>query len=192
MRSALFSVILVCFGILFLGAFGLGAREVRLSANTFFSNGDLIQEWYWLRDPGFKQIAEWVFTNVPPGEEDLVLDWEVLATDRVNGPRGVDAHFFIPYGIPPLQGRGGLIVGVQEVFLPNVSPPHDPVGYLCQGRIAIPREGLENASAVWIQAHRSPYPENPQRGTPSRVHIAFNEKSVTLLVGGMVTSGGER
>lgn len=83
-------------------------------------------------------------------------------------------------------------MGVQEVFLPNVSPPHDPVGYLCQGRITIPREHLENASAVWIRAHRSLYPENPQRGTPSRVHIAFNEKSIVLLVGGMVTGGGER
>ncbi len=189
MRSVPFLVILVCFGVLFLSAFGLGAQEVRLSASTFSSNGDLIQGWYWLRDPEFKQIAEWVFTSVPPGEEDLVLDWEVLATDRVNGPRGVDAHFFISYGIPPLQGRGGLIVGVQEVFLPNVSPPHDPVGYLCRGRITIPREHLENASSVWIRAHRTPHPENPQRETPSRVHVAFNEKSVVLLVGGTVTGG---
>lgn len=68
MRSMPFLVILVCFGILFLGTFGLGAREVRLSASTFFSNGNLIRGWYWLRDQGFKQIAEWVFTNVPPGE----------------------------------------------------------------------------------------------------------------------------
>lgn len=60
MRSLPFLVILVCFGVLFLGAFGLGAHEVRLSASTFSSNGDLIQGWYWLRDPEFKQIAEWV------------------------------------------------------------------------------------------------------------------------------------
>ncbi|MEN3186558.1 MAG: hypothetical protein ABDK94_08675 [Atribacterota bacterium] len=82
-------------------------------------------------------------------------------------------------------------MGVQEVFLPNFSPPHDPVGYFCQGRITIPREGLDNAFSIWIRVHRTPYPENLKRGTPSRVHVAFNEKSVVLLIGGTVTGVGE-
>lgn len=90
---------------------------------------------------------------------------------------------------PLCKAEEGLLLGCKRFFFLTFRHPHDPVGYLCRGRITIPREHLENASSVWIRAHRTPHPENPQRGTPSRVHVAFNEKSVVLLVGGTVTGG---
>jgi len=157
-----------------------GVTPVRITAERFFSNGDLINGWYWLRDPSFEKVAEWVFEEIPPGTGDLTLELEVLATDRVNGPPGVDARFFLSYGIPPVGGMGGLIVGTKEVVLQNVSPPNGPGGYTCRGKIRIPRENLENATALWIRAHRFPGPFLPGE-SPSTVHVAFRQASIVLL-----------
>ena len=49
-------------------------------ATKFDSNGDLIQGWYWLRDRGLQHYAEWTFTNVPPGTDDIVIGITALAT----------------------------------------------------------------------------------------------------------------
>lgn len=154
--------------------------QTPLVASSFFSNGDLIHGWYWLRDNDFENLAEWTFEGVPVGEEDLVLDLEILATDRLNGPRGINARFYLSWGIPPYSTQGGLILGVKEVFLPNVSPPSDPVGYTCRGRVVVPRSNMESASIIWIRVHRSYRPG--ERGTsPSFIHVAFRKESVKLL-----------
>ncbi|MGQ9474161.1 MAG: hypothetical protein ACUVQZ_08350 [Candidatus Caldatribacteriaceae bacterium] len=129
--------------------------QTPMVASSFFSNGDLIHSWHWLRDNDFENLAEWTFEGVPVGEDDLVLDLEVLATDRVNGPRGIDARFYLSWGIPPYRTQGGLILGVKEVTFPNVSPPTDPVGYTCRGRVVVPRSKMEKASVIWIRVHRS-------------------------------------
>jgi len=113
----------VGFVVFTLGTSYLYAQEAHLFAENFTSTGDFIQGWYWLRDPEFTHISEWVFENLSPGSGNLVLEWEVLATDRMNGPRRVDAHFFISYGIPPSQGRGRLIVGVRKSFSPMFPRP---------------------------------------------------------------------
>lgn len=182
-----------CTGVLLLVAFvsssvtllsplSFGAPSTQRLATRFFSNGDLISGWYWLRDPAFEQVAEWVFEGIPPGTGDLVLNLEVLATDRVDGPRGKSARFFLSYGIPPTGNMGGLIVGTKEVVLPNVSPPSDPVGYTCRGQVTIPRTDLENASALWVRAHRFPGPFLPGKNS-STVHVAFHRESAILLLG---------
>ncbi|MEJ5230357.1 MAG: PLAT/LH2 domain-containing protein [Pseudothermotoga sp.] len=161
--------------------------QTRIAASSFSSNGDFINGWYWLRDSSYQHIAEWVFEGIPSGEGNIVLDLEVLATDRAGGPRGVDARFYLSWGIPPSDGQGGLVLGTQEVFLPNVSPASDPVGYTCRGQVIIPRTNLENASKIWIRVHRSYVPG--QRGTsPSLVHVAFRKESATLLVNGSSTT----
>lgn len=167
-------------GVLLLGSGCSGEKWEEKFADRFFSNGDSINGWWWLRDASFEQVAEWVFEDVPPGTKDLVLDLEVLATSRMDGPPGVDARFFISYGIPPIGTMGGLIVGTKEVTLPNVSPPNDPAGYRCQGRIRIPRTNLANASAIWIRIHRFPGPFLPG-ANPSTVHVAVRKESVVLL-----------
>lgn len=172
--------VFLVFWVFFLGAGCSDTGSVQKLADRFFSNGDLIDGWWWLRDASFDQVAEWVFEDVPPGTKDLVFDLEVLATSRMDGPPGVDARFFISYGIPPVGTMGGLIVGTKEVTLPNVSPPNDPVGYLCQGKIKIPRTNLANASTIWIRIHRFPGPFL-SGANPSTVHVAVRKESVVLL-----------
>jgi len=182
MSQIRFLVVVFTLCVVFAGVQGLCAAGTSRTAAQFSSDGDLISGWYWLRDPSFNQVAEWVFEGIPQGTEDLVLDLEVLATSRADGPRGIDAHFFLSYGIPPRGGQGGLIVGTKEVVLKNVSPPHDPVGYTCRGRVTIPRKNLERASVLWIRAHRNPGPFLSGK-SPSTVHVAFRKESVTLLLG---------
>lgn len=187
-KLALFSVTLIGFWVILASVPCLGIEPVRKTAERFFSDGDLINGWYWLRDSSFEHVAEWVFEGISPGTEDLVLDLEVLATDRVDGPRGIDARFFLSYGIPPTGTMGGLIVGTKEITLPNVSPPSDPVGYTCRGQVVIPRANLENATALWIRAHRAPGPFLSGK-SPSTVHVAFRRESVVLLSGVSPTPG---
>lgn len=180
--SLLLLVLTLTLAMGFPGVHCSGTERTEVPTTRFFSDGDLISGWYWLRDPSFNQFAEWAFEGIPPETEDLVLDLEVLATSRADGSRGIDAHFFLSYGIPPRGGQGGLIVGTKEVVLPNVSPPHDPVGYTCRGRVTIPRKNLERASVLWIRVHRNPGPFLSGE-SPSTVHVAFRKESVTLLLG---------
>jgi len=148
---------------------GLG-EEFR--AASFQSNGDLIQGWYWLRDPGLQHKAWWTFEGLPT-ETDLVLEITCLATSRANGPRGVSAQFRLGYGFPGAGMMGGVFV-VQEVMLPNVSPSEDPVGYICRGTLVIPADtpGLA-VGKLTIFAERI---------SPSGPHVAFNKDSMILRV----------
>ncbi|MGC8779020.1 MAG: hypothetical protein ACP5Q4_10135, partial [Candidatus Caldatribacteriaceae bacterium] len=182
-KTTLVLCLLIGFGVVAVAFPCFGVEPGRKMATQFFCSGDLINGWYWLRDSSFENVAEWVFENIPGGTRDLTLDLEVLATDRVSGPRGVDARFFLSYGIPPQGERGGVIVGTKAVTLPNVSPPNDPVGYTCRGRVTIPQDkNLENATTLWVRAHRFPGPFLPGEH-PSPIHVAFRWESVVLLSG---------
>jgi len=141
-------------------------------AVSFQSNGDLIQGWYWLRDPGLQHKAWWTFEGLPTGT-DLVLEITCLATSRVNGPRGVSAQFRLGYGFPGAGMMGGVFV-VREVTLPNVSPPEDPVGYTCRGTLVIPANtpGLA-VGKLTIFAERI---------STDGPHVAFHKGSMVLRV----------
>jgi hypothetical protein len=135
-------------------------------AISFQSNGDLIQGWYWLRDPGLLHKAWWTFEGLPK-DTDLVLEITCLATSRVNGPRGVSAQFLVVYGF-------GDAYVPKEVTLPNVSPPEDPVGYTCRGTVVIPANtpGLAVGKlTIFVQRISA---EGP--------HVAFNKDSMVLRV----------
>lgn len=148
---------------------GLG-EEFR--AVSFQSNGDLIQGWYWLRDPGLQHKAWWTFEGLPTGT-DLVLEIMCLATSGPSGPRGISAQFRLGYGFPGAGMMGGVFV-VQEVTLPNVSPPEDPVGYTCRGTVVIPADtpGLA-VGKLTIFAERI---------SADGPHVAFNKESMILRV----------
>jgi len=135
-------------------------------AISFQSNGDLIQDWYWLRDPGLLHKAWWTFEGLPK-DANLVLEITCLATSRVNGPRGVSAQFLLVYGF-------GDAYVPKEVTLPNVSPPEDPVGYTCRGTVVIPANtpGLAVGKlTIFVQRISA---EGP--------HVAFNKDSMVLRV----------
>jgi hypothetical protein len=149
-----------------------GSSQI-FSANKFYSNGNLIQGWYWLRDSALRQYAEWTFENVPPGTENLLLNITALATNQADGGRGFPAKFKLIYGFPGSGSMGGVFQ-TMEVTLPNTSPRSDPVGYTCQGLIMIPRSFIAGASTFFFRVERI---------SPNDNHVAFNKQSITLSTG---------
>ena len=111
----------------------------------FNTNGDLIKDWYWLRDNSLQNYAQWTFENIPSGNTDLTLDITALATDRPDGRRGFPAEFLLIYEVP-----GGNVFVTQKVTLPNVSSPSDSLGYTCQGQVTFPRLVLQEASVLFV------------------------------------------
>jgi hypothetical protein len=150
--------------IMSLSAFAVSSSNL---ANKFQSNGDLIQGWYWLRDNNIQDYAQWTFENISSGDNDLTLDFTVLATDRQNGGRGFPAEFLLIYEVP-----GGNVFITQKVTLPNVSSANDPVGYTCSGQVIIPRSDLQGASVLFLRAERI---------SPNTNHVAFNKDSIKII-----------
>lgn len=146
---------------------------------SFQSNGDLIQGWYWLRDPSLEQKAWWTFEGIPVQKDGVVLEITCLATDRPGGQRGGSATFRLGYGFPGAGMMGGVFM-VQEVNLPNVSPADDPVGYTCRGTVLIPPDtpGLA-AGKLTVFAERI---------SPASPHVAFNQDSVVVRIATPPTS----
>ena len=149
--------------------YGNGAQAAKFS-----SNGDLIQGWYWLRDPSLQQVAEWTFEEIPTGTEDLTLEITALATDRASGGGGGPAEFRLIYGFPG-SGMMGGVFETKMVILPNVSPPNDPLGYTCRGVVSISRSAFSAASSLVFRVERT---------SPDANHIAFNKESIVILAPG--------
>ena len=141
------------------------------TANKFYSNGNLIQGWYWLRDSALKQYAEWTFENVPPGTENLLLNITALATNQADGGRGFPAKFKLIYGFPGSGSMGGVFQ-TMEVTLPNTSPRSDPVGYTCHALVSISRSFIAGATTFFFRVERI---------SPNDNHVAFNQESITLF-----------
>jgi hypothetical protein len=148
----------------------------QIKATDFSSNGDLIQGWYWLRDTEHKKTAQWIFRNVPQ-KKDITLNWSVLATSEMDGGPGVNAHFYLYFGIPNSTEGDGLILGGKEITLQNT---HDPSGYLCQGKTTL----------FWSEFLRAPTTQDllfmisreDRNGLllPIDIHIAFNQDSLVM------------
>ena len=158
--------ILLIFFIIFINLSFFVVSSSNLPRN-FNSNGDLINGWYWLRDSSLQNYAQWTFENIPPGNTDLTLDINALATDRPNGRRGLPAEFLLTYEVP-----GGNVFVTQKITLPNVSPPSDSVGYTCHGQITIPRLVLQEASVLFLRAERISSNTN---------HVAFKKGSIEIM-----------
>jgi len=148
-----------------------------LAATSFASDGDLISGWYWLRDSAHEQTSLWAFQTLPSTPGDIVLYLQVLATDRVDGPRGVEARFYVAWATPSADGLPGPWLGRLPVTLPNVSPATDPVGYTCEGTLVVPRATLGDATRLVVQITRS----DPRGELPSLdTHVAVSQASVSL------------
>lgn len=146
-----------------------------LEASSFVAGGDPVAGWFWLRDPAHVAAATWVFTPLP-ASGDLTFDVEVLATDEVDGPSGLDARLYFAWG-PAAPDPGGDWYGRLPVTLPNVSPADDPVGYTCRGTVTVPRSTIGTASALTVRIGR-----DDVRGElpPIDLHLAVNADSVKL------------
>ena len=141
------------------------------TANKFYSNGNLIQGWYWLRDSALQHYAEWTFENIPSGNTNLTLDITALATNQADGGRGFPARFKLIYGFPGSGTMGGVLQ-TADVTLPNVSPSSDPVGYTCHALVSISRSFIAGATTFFFRIERI---------SPNDNHVAFNQESITLF-----------
>ena len=147
----------------------------------FVTSGDEVQGWWWLRDDLATNRAMWIFDGIP-STGDVVLDLNMLATDAVNGARGVDASFWLSYGSTAETGAG---VAAEVVTLSNVSPADDPVGYTTAGTYVIPRSALPSGTTeIWVKIARS----DNAGGNVISTNIGINEYSVMLQgAGGAAT-----
>jgi hypothetical protein len=141
-------------------------------AASFFATGDLIGGWYWLRDAAHEDTATWEFLALP-SSGDLTFVVSVLATDAVDGARGVQARFFFSWRPSAAAEWAGRL----PVTLPNVSPADDPVGYTCRGTVTVPRSTVGGTPALVVQISRNDVRDEL---SPSDGHVAVNAPSVQL------------
>jgi hypothetical protein len=149
----------------------------------FSSDGDFVNGWWWLRDPGHTASATWNFGSIPPGTSNLDINLQVLATDQADGAGGFNARFYISYGpIPdsrPTEEIPSYLVELQNAILAD-----DPNGYTCKGKFTIPRADLPaGTEAIWMRISRL----DAQGQNPIDLHIAFMETSVTFSEGSTTT-----
>lgn len=142
---------------------------------AFWSDGDLINGWYWLRDDDYSDSARWIIP-IPENAAAITLNVEALATDRSDGGFGIDAQFFLSYGLPQSAEDQGSLLGRLPVSLPNIHPAN-PDTYLCRGMVTIPVYGLKGSPSLLLIARR-----NDSLGgfPPIKLHIAFNSASFQL------------
>jgi hypothetical protein len=137
----------------------------------FWSNGNWIQGWWWIRDNAYQNTANWMVI-IPAGTGDITLNLTVLATAQANGGRGASAVFFLSYG-----QKDGPIYGRKMVELPNTSPASDPVGYTCTGTFTLTRAEIKNATQLWLKTSRK---DDLNEFPSTTVHVAFNKQSIVV------------
>jgi len=169
MKTVRCFLVLISFLFCLLLSFSIFA-EGQITATKFHSNGDEISGWYWLRDISLLDFAEWEFDTLPGNADSLVLKVSALATNTMSGGRGFDADFTLYSGSSAQSQLKSL-----KVHLFNISTPNDPVGYICQGEVTIPREDLQGGSHLFLRVKRTQSTSN---------HVAFNQESFVLLGAG--------
>jgi hypothetical protein len=150
----------------------------QVSTAAFWSNGDFISGWYWLRDAAYQDAATWVVKDVPAGLTSVVVELQVLATNGVDGGRGYDGRFSMSWGA--LEGDTVNFGTPKPVTLPNTAGADDPVGYQCSGwtTIALPTFGAERTLVIQIRRN------DTSGGRPAMTrHIAVMANSVSVLFG---------
>ncbi|KKP69388.1 hypothetical protein A2X44_04525 [candidate division CPR3 bacterium GWF2_35_18] len=147
------------------------------SQNNFRTNGDYINNWYWLRDRSVEDYASWVLENVSKDKSGITLEMEVLATNTYSGGAGYDATFRLFYGIPANQENIGTLQ-TMDVTLDNVSTATDPVGYTCKGTVTIPTSVLGEYDDLYLKVERIASVNN---------HVAFNAQSIKSFTSGDYT-----
>jgi len=150
---------------------------VLVSQEPFWTDGDLIEGWHWLRDADHQDSAAWAIEDVPDMIDIVVLDMTVLATDRVNGGPRVDARFYLSWAA--LADDGTATFGPAKlVALSNEST--DPVGYTCKGMVGVPLPAFGSRRTLIVRVRR----DDPDGGrAPIDVHVAVNAQSLTPLYG---------
>jgi hypothetical protein len=173
----------ICLSINLLLILSLSACDISVPWNTstpapeaaFWSDGDLISGWYWLRDGEYSNSARWIIP-IPQNATAIIFNVEALATDSAGGGFGFDTQFFLSFGLPQSGDNQGMLLGRLPVSLPNIHPAN-PDTYLCRGTVSIPVYDLKGSPSLLLIAKR----KDDLGGFPSiNLHVAFNAASFQL------------
>jgi len=135
--------------------------------------GDEISGWWWLRDAAGSQRASWAFIGTPVADQ-VRLDMNLLATDRVNGRPFVEAQFWLTFRTIVEGGGGSTLSQPRLITLKNSSPEDDPLGYATNGFFSIARSDIApGAIGIWVGISRA----GPD-GTVLPTHIAVQAASM--------------
>jgi hypothetical protein len=147
----------------------------------FTSTGDLKEGWYWLRDNEMKADVQWTLSDLPPEPADINLKLSALVTDQ-SQTAGLPATFTLSYGSLTAAGKP-LELGQQTVYLPNLSPQDDSLGFLCAGNTSLARSTIPSGvTNLWVKASRLAEGEN---GLPGETLLAFRPESLELIGGSL-------
>lgn len=147
------------------------ARAEGIVADHFASNGDQISGWYWLRDAAGNHYAEYTWAN-PPKTGDILLEFSVLATDRVSGGPGVNAHFNLSVG----YAGSGSMGGVFKKFGVTLQNTGGGGGLMNHGFYTLRRSALEGVMPVNGQLFI-----RVERGSSHGPHIALRADSIKIV-----------
>lgn len=142
-------------------------------AASFTSNGAVIADWYWVRDPG--QTATWTFDLAPLAaakSSSIYLDVNALVTNGVNGGSGYSAT-----GVKFTASCNGqsqlLTMNLNNPFKPRDPANSGGVGYASAG-----------SSSSAINLKRFPgcttLTVSTAAGYPGGRHVAFKQDSAVL------------
>lgn len=149
------------------------ATAVVQPAASFSSNGAVIADWYWVRDPG--QTATWTFDLAPLAsakQSSIYLNVNALVTNGVNGGSGFSAT-----GVKFIASCNNKSQ-VLTLSLNNPFKPRDPadsagVGYAAYGSssAAVNLKRFPGCTTLSVST-AAPYPAGR--------HVAFRQDSAVL------------
>ncbi len=146
-----------------------------LTAGVYLATGDQIEGWSWLRDEAGAAYATWSFFGAPTGEP-VVIELDLLATDRVNGGPGVDGLAWVTIGPIVDAAPGPASFGPLPLRLPNVSSENDPLGYQTSATVTIAADELApDTSGIWVLVER-----HGPTGETVPVHVATTRDAVRV------------
>jgi hypothetical protein len=136
----------------------------------FISNGDLISDWYWLRDSDYTAYGEWDCQGLAT-DQDMTINLQTLVTNQGGGGSGYSSPVKVTYTNPTSDQSQTVQVYLQNP-LPSPSPADSHgAGYPTTGYLVIPRAYLGAEGALRIRL---------ERFSPNPYHVAVNANTVNL------------
>lgn len=141
-----------------------------ITADSYSSDGDLIQGWHWLRDAGYQNTSSWSFSGINRNR-NITAHFMMLVTNQVNGGAGYDTTIDVTY-------TGNLGPSSVNLYLPPSGSPPDnqyppnPEGYSTRAIQEVNQNYVSLTGDLDIDVARiSPNPE----------HVATAQQSIWLV-----------
>jgi hypothetical protein len=140
-----------------------------VSSDTFTSNGDLIGDWYWLRDAGYSNSGIWTFSGLPATTRgnSIVIFIDPLVTNGAGGGPGSETSVVVKYSTASgEESKTAKLTNPQS----KIKDPRDSqgYGYKTYGSVSVP---LPRDGDLKVQLLRT-------SGKPE--HVAVNKECCIL------------